>query len=38
MNNIPIFVFGCAVFGLTLGCTFVAIIATDKSVEKDQSE
>ena len=35
MYNIPIFVFGCAVFGLTLGCTFVAIVASDKPDDQE---
>lgn len=35
MNNIPIFVFGCAVFAATLGSAFVAIIASDKSPDND---
>ena len=36
MNNVVvIFVFGCAVFGLTIGSAFVALIGSDKPNKGD---
>lgn len=29
MDNLLIFVFGCAVFGVTIGSAFVALLASD---------
>jgi hypothetical protein len=34
MDNIGIFVFGLVVFGITIGATFCALIATDHPEEE----
>ena len=34
-NIVVIFVFGCAVFGLTIGSALVAIIASDRPNKSD---
>jgi len=37
MDNIGIFMFGCAVFGVTIGAAFCALIATDHPEEEHSS-
>lgn len=34
MDDILIFIVGCAVFGVTIGSAFVALIATDDPEDK----
>ena len=35
MDNVFIFVFGCAVFGITVSAAFIALIASDHPNEPD---
>jgi len=35
VDNLPIFIFGCIVFGITLGAAFVALLATDHPNEPE---
>ena len=35
MNDLAIFIFGCAVFALTLGSGFVYLIAADNPNKRD---
>jgi hypothetical protein len=38
MDNIGIFVFGLVVFGMAIGATFCALIATDHPEEEHSAE
>ena len=38
MDNLGIFIFGCAVFGVVLAASFVALLATDNPNKGKPSE